>query len=130
MNNSTVTSSVLLLGTSQSKFIFMRMLFTRTEQAGTARDNKIWFGYPETLIRDVQVPSPHPHLFFSEYTISLLSVKALENCDHLSNKGHTKHSQCCKGIMFLFSCTSLSFWIEHCHNVISQRLLFDIERKC
>lgn len=41
MNNSTVTSSVLLLGTSQSKFIFMRMLFTRTEQAGTARDNKI-----------------------------------------------------------------------------------------
>jgi len=47
VNNSIVTSSVLLLGSSQDIFILMRMLFTRTDQAGPARDYRILFDYPQ-----------------------------------------------------------------------------------
>lgn len=44
---------MLLLASSQNIFIVVIMLFTRTDQAGTAKDYRIVFDYPKAEVRDV-----------------------------------------------------------------------------
>lgn len=53
MSNYVVISSMLLLASSQNIFIVVIMLFTRTDQAGTAKDYRIVFDYPKAEVRDV-----------------------------------------------------------------------------